>query len=47
MNTVLLSGAAITMIFFTIKGIVSLTVILWGGRKVKAYLDKKKHKDTP
>lgn len=40
----ILTGIFLTIIFFSIRGIISLIIILWVGKKVKKYLDKKKEK---
>lgn len=46
MNGVILTGI-ITIIFFSVRGMISLVIIIWGGKRVKKYFDKKKQKSSP
>jgi len=36
------TAVIITIVFFSIRGLLSLIVIVWGSKKVKKYFEKKK-----
>lgn len=37
--------AIITILAFSVRGMISLIIIIWGGKKIKKYFDKKKQKE--